>query len=1019
MLQGCEPVKTDVELLVEAKSKLANNESNAALIHLKNALQVNPNNLEARYLLGNIYLKQEEGAAATKEYDAAARLGTNPDTLADEYAQAFFYQNRFEDLLELQPAANNPEDESLVRFYQGLANLNLQRIEKAISSFELAASLSTDTRHGQLAKAWELALSNNIPEAKALALQIQLSNPDFSDAHILASRLYLTGQENFNEAAIQMQKAIDKAPNRYRLYYDIANIYYQNNQDQLARQNLDILLGKQPNHPGALLLKSRLALRERNWLLAKSLADKVLANLTTDPDAQLIAGISNFYLKNFETSLKYLLAVKHGLKPDHIGRRILAYLEIQEGTEGGEGLLRTLGWEEGQNLNLVTDLGIELAKLGRHEDAKLLFEKIVKSNPTDLDSLTRLGISKLQLDDPSGITDLHAILEQDATSITARSVLTSYYLRQKNYVEALKLSQSAIESQPDSALGYILKASTLSEQNKSSQALEILDAGLSYELMRQSQKTALLLTKASIFASIQAYEDSEFQLEKILDGSPTNKRALTALYQISKQTGGVQTAYEKISTIASLHPEDSSLTLLKAQILIDQERYQEASTTFKMIPPSALEHAKAIALQGFIALKQEDFQNALGHFKAWREVDRTNIQAHQAVVTTYNQLGQHQQALTAAQQLANTFLPNDDINQLLNQQRALLAREYLKDGQHEKAQQIEQTITADQATTPLVKLITGEIQLASKQFLKAKKTLLQLIERQPDSAPAHYLLARANEGLQDTSEYKKELQKTLELAPSHYPSAISLARLALAEDNPELAKKYLSILNKIAPKRSATLEIEARILVKSKQPEQALAIYQTLYTANPNTKTVQMMANQQWSMNNQQAATATLEAWSDRHNQDISTNLKLANFYLIMNQNTDAVRLYQRVLEHDSSNLLALNNLAWQLKKSAPDQAAIYAQKAFTMAPESTVVMDTLAMVILNQGEYKKAQQLIDRALKLEPKNPTLRYHRTLLLEKNGLNTQARQELGELLSNDATFPEIEEAKQLLKMLNES
>ncbi|MDH5217708.1 MAG: tetratricopeptide repeat protein, partial [Gammaproteobacteria bacterium] len=61
----------------QAESQFAGNNINAAIIQLKNALQKRPDYVEARFLLGKLYLEANDGVSAEKEFNRAKSLGLN------------------------------------------------------------------------------------------------------------------------------------------------------------------------------------------------------------------------------------------------------------------------------------------------------------------------------------------------------------------------------------------------------------------------------------------------------------------------------------------------------------------------------------------------------------------------------------------------------------------------------------------------------------------------------------------------------------------------------------------------------------------------------------------------------------------------------------------------------------------------------------------------------------------------------------------------------------------------------
>ena len=107
--------------------------------------------------------------------------------------------------------------------------------------------------------------------------------------------------------------------------------------------------------------------------------------------------------------------------------------------------------------------------------------------------------------------------------------------------------------------------------------------------------------------------------------------------------------------------------------------------------------------------------------------------------------------------------------------------------------------------------------------------------------------------------------------------------------------------------------------------------------------------------------------------------MALANSYATSNQVDMAIEQYSRVLEINGNNLVALNNLAWYLRDTNPQQALEYAKRANEIKPESATLMDTLAVVLLKNGETHKAQRTIARALANAPNNLTMRYHSAMI----------------------------------------
>jgi Flp pilus assembly protein TadD len=59
---------------------------------------------------------------------------------------------------------------------------------------------------------------------------------------------------------------------------------------------------------------------------------------------------------------------------------------------------------------------------------------------------------------------------------------------------------------------------------------------------------------------------------------------------------------------------------------------------------------------------------------------------------------------------------------------------------------------------------------------------------------------------------------------------------------------------------------------------------------------------------------------------------------------------------------------------------------------------------------------MLQKAVSLAPAAPELRYHLAVALSKSGDKVNARKELDKLLQDNKSFPQIDDAKALLKTL---
>ena len=88
LLVACAGKKTSEEYLASAKDYIAQSDYPAATIELQNALQLDGNAAEARWLLGKIYLDTGDILTAEKELQRAQELGWSADDVRPAQAIA-------------------------------------------------------------------------------------------------------------------------------------------------------------------------------------------------------------------------------------------------------------------------------------------------------------------------------------------------------------------------------------------------------------------------------------------------------------------------------------------------------------------------------------------------------------------------------------------------------------------------------------------------------------------------------------------------------------------------------------------------------------------------------------------------------------------------------------------------------------------------------------------------------------------------------------------------------------------
>jgi Flp pilus assembly protein TadD len=167
---------------------------------------------------------------------------------------------------------------------------------------------------------------------------------------------------------------------------------------------------------------------------------------------------------------------------------------------------------------------------------------------------------------------------------------------------------------------------------------------------------------------------------------------------------------------------------------------------------------------------------------------------------------------------------------------------------------------------------------------------------------------------------------------------------------------------------------------------------------------------------NAKSADQRLSLWLKQNPNDIAVRSYAAEYYLSTNQNHAAITEYEELLRLAPQSAVVLNNLANLYLREKDSRALTTAEQALKLAPDQPTVQDTLGWVLLNQGQLPRGLDLLRKAASKAPKSSTFRYHYAVALVRNGNKADARKELDAAIALKQKFPELEEAKALLKSL---
>jgi tetratricopeptide (TPR) repeat protein len=359
------------------------------------------------------------------------------------------------------------------------------------------------------------------------------------------------------------------------------------------------------------------------------------------------------------------------------------------------------------------------------------------------------------------------------------------------------------------------------------------------------------------------------------------------------------------------------------------------------------------------------------------------------------------------------------------------------------AQQILQKITEERPEVSSAWALLGQIAMSQQEPAKALDAAMRGLVHSPNDRAL--LAVKADAEFARAPILAIPTLRTLhELEPNNVDTAVRLARTYMAAGQPENAVK---LLEKQLPSCANTLEQRrvntalAVALYESGDKEQAQKKLDFLIQSDPNDPgpllaQVRLLSGDElWDDLSQKVT-----QWHQNHPQDVATLLTAAaylagiedsraretaekvlrmtlqsnpdsqeamvNLAILLytsGQTAESAQLYQRALQIDPNNLVAINNFAWILSEEQNQfqQALVLVERGLKIAPQYVDLIDTRGMVYYRLGQFEKAIQDFNRCVELyrnsAPAKASSLFHLARALTKLGQTAKALEQLKQAL----------------------
>ena len=799
------------DLLRSGVELLGLGNTRGAIVYFKNALDKDPNYLEARYHLADAYLRSGRFVLAENEFRKVFQQNPSfPELsikLAEVYLQTSQHQLAIQTLekyhLDTEPSVASLD--TLGRAYALTGDLHT-----AESLFQKAIALEPENPlpNFHLAKTF-LAQSRN-DEAHEIFQKLVDQNQKFAPAYELLAKLEMSRNKPTLALGI-LQKLYDLDSSNINALHMQGIIYLDSKDFNNAHQIAEKIAANAPGDYRASQLKGLVAYRQGSF---QDAIVSLLQSLKAAPDTltYYFLGLCHYRLDDLELAISQFNQVLDA-QPDFSQARLMLAMVLlqQHRTEDCIREVRYLLNSDPRNGFAYNILGSAQLLQKDYDAAMESFDRAIEINP----DLVGVYLKKGRLLFNRGEKELaeKALLEALSLSpdvLNYRFMLASFYLKQENYSAAVDILHEGLTGAPVDALIYNYLAGISFKQQDDPAAVKHLKKAISVN----PEYVTPSLNLAKYYLAKAEYDQAITLFNAILKQDSENLKALSGLilvYELTGRPDSAELVYQQI--LATGSPE---AMLFVAQHYAKRERHSEALAILDDALTKAPSFIPFYKLKASVLLKMDQFDDAAETLEQLEKLDAGS--GYPELIGLLLRNGQNDKAMQITENVINKN-PNLRYGYLLQ------SSIFQSKGQFDSAAEILERGLSKIPGDPKLTLRLGQVHELNNHTSQAIDLYREIIKNEPNHYEAFFALAALYDRLGDKSQAQIYYQKTVALNDRYVPALNNLAYL-YAENNGN-KQEALSIALKaygLAPWQPDVMDTLGLTLLKNNQPAEAAKI---------------------------------------------------------------------------------------------------------------------------------------------------------------------------------------------------
>ncbi|MDB5771164.1 MAG: hypothetical protein JWM42_1538 [Burkholderia sp.] len=852
---GCGNRQSAEALISEAKAFREKGDNNSAIIQLKNALQKNPDDAQARYLLGATYVDTGDPVSAEKELRKALSLGMNEPNLATSLGKALYMLGQYQKALSETDLAVSQRADSGLLTLRGDAYLALGKPAEAKQAFERALTAQANFPEALIGLARHALMQKDVGAAMQFAERAAASNPKNPKTWSFKGDL-LRAQGKVDDALAAFDEVLKLSPGDHRAHLAKAALEINTRKFAAARANIEAARKTAGRDPAVLYTLAVLDHTEGKNAAAWESLQQVLRVAPKHPPSLLLAGTVQSALGSNQQAEHYLKSYLEQNPRNLTALRLYAATLFRNGDgERASSLIASALKEEPQNADLLALAGETEMRTGNFRKATEYFENAKELAPNKSMIHTALGASRLaQGDNARAIADLEASLDVDPKSRQASMMLLMTHVRQKQFDKALAVINKLEKAQPNDPLVHNVKGGIYSAKKDTAAARASFEKAVSLQpnyfsavsnlaqldvqekkpeaakkriesFLESNSKNVAAMTALASLASLQKRpEEATRWLERASNENPGQMQPAMRLGGYYLNIGQMAKALELAQKLQAAHPGDAQALDFLAQVQVANGDKTGALESYNKIAAAAPNSATVQYRIGSIHLSMQDEAAAITHLKKALSIKPHYVEAQLTLAALDARRGDHESALATVRKL-QTQAPKSPIGYEFEGDIFVAQKKY-----PQAIKAYEQALAKGKNGLTMIKI--HDAYRRSGNDKEGMTRLVQWVKDNPADSALRLHLGTVHLVNKKNKSAIEQFEAILQQSPSHVAALNNLA-LAYHHERDPRALEYAEKAYQLAETSAPVMDTLGWILVEQGNTSHGLPLLQKAASLAP------------------------------------------------------------------------------------------------------------------------------------------------------------------------------------------